>query len=63
MPDVSLSNHGSIFTFRPLTDHARQWIEENVDPDAPWWAGAIAVEPRMAYDLVAGMQADGLVIA
>jgi hypothetical protein len=63
MPDFSLTNHGSIFTFRPLTDAARDWLEENLDEDAPWWAGAVAVEPRYAYDLVAGIQADGLNIA
>jgi hypothetical protein len=63
MPDVTVANHGSIFTFTPHSEAAREWITDNVDDDAPWWAGALAVEPRYARDLAAGMQAAGLEVA
>jgi hypothetical protein len=63
MPDVTIANHGSIFTFTPNTEAAHEWIADNVSDDAPWWAGALAVEARYADDLAAGMDAAGLVIA
>ena len=63
MPDVTIANHGSIFTFTPHSSAAQCWIEDNVSEDAPWWAGALAVEARHARDLAAGMEAAGLVIA
>lgn len=62
MPDVTVTNHGSIFTFRPLTPAAHCWLEDNVSDDAPWWGGALAVEPRYAHALVEGLEAEGLVI-
>jgi hypothetical protein len=31
MADVIVSNHGSVFTFTPLTDAGREWIDENVE--------------------------------
>jgi hypothetical protein len=63
MPDVTIANHGSIFTFTPHSPAAHCWIEDNVDADAPWWGGALAVEARYAPDLAAGMEAEGLEIA
>lgn len=58
--DVAVQNEGSIVLFRPLTRPARQWIEEYVDPEAQWWAGALVVEPRYAGDLTQGMLDAGL---
>lgn len=61
MPDVQITNHYSIFTFLPLTDEAREWIDENVAyEDWQWSGGALAVEPRYAAELASGMQNDGL---
>lgn len=60
--DVEITNHGSIFLFQPLTDSAREWIEENVSEDAQWFGGALAVEHGYAADLAIGMQGDGLVV-
>jgi hypothetical protein len=36
--DVFVSCEGSIFLFTPRTLAAKQWIEENVGPDAQWFA-------------------------
>lgn len=60
--DVRVDNHGSIFLFEPLTPAATNWISENVDEQAQWFAGALAVEHRYAQDLASGMMADGLVV-
>lgn len=54
---------GNLYLFTPLTEVAREWIEENVSDDALYWgASSLVVESRYARDLAAGMQADGLVV-
>jgi hypothetical protein len=42
---------------------AKQWIRENVEPDAIYLGASLAVEHRYAADLAAGMCAVGLVLA
>lgn len=61
--DVFVSCEGSIFLFTPRTLAAKQWIEENVGPDAQWFANALVVEWRYAAELAAGMRVGGLVLA
>lgn len=62
--DVVIENNGSVVLVRPLSDRAFAWIQENVHVEQWQWFGrAVSVEPRYVADLVAGMQADGLVVA
>lgn len=59
--DVSVSNHGTVFLFALLTDHAREWVSENVDTEGwQFLGGSLAVEPRMAWNLAEGMKRAGL---
>jgi hypothetical protein len=60
--DVLVSNQGSIVLFRPMTEDARAWIEENVQSDAQWFGGALAVEHSYVLDLIDGMKGDGLIV-
>lgn len=60
--DARIENHGSIVLVRPLTAAADAWLDDNVGDGAQTFGGAIVVEPRYLYELVAGMQADGLVV-
>jgi hypothetical protein len=62
--DVVVENHGTIFLFRPLSDSAREWIEENVSREGfhPDWP-TLVVERRYAPDLAAGMVDARLVLA
>lgn len=62
MPDFTVENHGSLFTFRPNTAAASAWCEDHIPEDANWWAGAVAVEPRFIEAIVDGASADGLVV-
>ena len=55
VPDVLVSNEGSVFLFRPVSEAAVEWIEENVSEDAQFFGDALAVEARYASDLAAGM--------
>ena len=59
-PDVVVRNEGSLVLLELASEHAREWVEENVQPDAMWWAGCLVCEPRYVADLVAGMEASGL---
>lgn len=59
-PDVQVENHGSLFLFRPLSDFAADWIEENVNGEAQFFGGALVVEPRYAGELAEGMVEAGL---
>lgn len=61
--DVNVEVAGSIVLVFPLTDAARQWIDDHINEDAPRWCGGIAVEPRYAGDLLNGMAEDGLDIS
>ncbi len=62
-PDVIVHNGGSIFQFEPLTEAAKDWIEENVQAESWQFMGSsLCVEHRYAGDLAAGMIADGLVV-
>jgi hypothetical protein len=63
LPDVLVRNEGSIFLFCPLTPAAKQWIDENVQPDAQSFGNALVVEWRYAAELAAAMRDAGLVLA
>jgi hypothetical protein len=58
--DIFVENYGSIFLFRPMTQAAREWIEQNVVGERQWFGEALAVESRYARDLAQGMANDGL---
>lgn len=60
--DCEVSNHGSIFTFLPITQAAKDWLAEFVSGECTWFGPALAVEHRYAYNLAEGMKADGLVL-
>jgi hypothetical protein len=59
--DVTVRNEGTIWLFRPLTDAAKDWINENVG-ESLWWCDSLACEHRYAPDLLGGMQDDGLIV-
>jgi hypothetical protein len=60
LADITIENCGTIFLFQPLTEAARDWIEENVVGETLWFGSALAVEARYAYNLAHGMIHDGL---
>ena len=63
MPDVIVDSYGSVVGLSPMTQAAREWIEENVAAESwQWLGGVLNVESRYAADLVAGMQDDGLIV-
>jgi len=62
-PDVIVDNYGSIVGLAPMTQAARDWIEENVATESwQWLGGVLNVESRYAADLVVGMQEAELIV-
>jgi hypothetical protein len=60
-PDVTVSNHGSLFLVTPFTQDARDWINTNVHAEGWQWLGqSLAVEHRFVAHLVDGMLDAGL---
>ena len=55
-----VENHGSIWLFRPLTDPAMDWVNENLPEDAMWFGDAVAIEHRLIGAIVEGAANDGL---
>lgn len=60
-PDMKIQDEGSIVLFVPLTDFARQWVDENLALESwQWFGDGFAVEHRYADPLRQGMENDGL---
>jgi squalene cyclase len=50
-------------TTQRLTSRGKEWIDENVQPDAQWFGNTLVVEHRYAWGLAQGMKDAGLVLA
>jgi hypothetical protein len=63
MTDFQITDQGSIFLIRPLSEAARQWLDENVVSE-PWqWVqGALCVEVRFVRDLLIEIEEAGFAI-
>ena len=62
-PDVLVENAGTVFTFCPVTNRAKEWFDENVETESWQWFGhALVVEHRFALGLAQGLRDAGLVL-
>jgi len=48
---------------RPMSTPGRDWLEDNVQPDALKLGDAVVCEARYVRDIVLGAQANGLAVA
>ena len=61
--DVRISNQGTMWMFTPLTNTAKEWVEENLDLESWQKMGdSFAVDHRPAAALAEGMQEAGLIV-
>lgn len=61
--DVTVQDHGTIWTFAVESPAAQVWVAENVDlPDYMGTPVAFSADWRMGRDLVEGMRAEGFVV-
>ena len=64
MSDFQIADRGTVFLIRPLHEAARRWLTENVVSEPwQWHDGALAVDHRLARDLVDEIEAAGFTIA
>jgi hypothetical protein len=62
--DFRFTSHGSICLLHPLTDAAREWVEEHIGADngyQPRWP-SVLLEPRYCGAVLAGIADAGLVL-
>lgn len=60
-PDVIVTGGGTTYLFDPITQRAKDWVNDNVHAEPyQFFGGALAVEHRYIGDLVAGARGDGL---
>jgi hypothetical protein len=57
--DYTVQHHGNLCTVRPMTEAAREFLEDCVSDEAQWWCGALVVEPRYLADFVQNLKDDG----
>jgi hypothetical protein len=62
-PDFLVENHNSIFLLRPLSDAARNWVEEHIGQDNGYqpYFPTVVIDHSYISDIVVGIQNDGLV--
>lgn len=61
--DVTMRGYGMDYIFQPVTDFAREWIDQNVDARSwQWLGGILVVDRRYAAGLRADMVDDGLIV-
>jgi hypothetical protein len=58
--DYRFENHGSIWLCTPLTDAAREHLEQHTDDEAQFWGGcrSLVVEPRYVESLQQALEAN-----
>ena len=63
MADFTIEGGGTVYLIRPLSDEARDWLEEHVEiPDYMRLGGAVACEHSYVGPIVEGMLGEGLVL-
>lgn len=60
--DFEFTNHFSIWLCTPLNAAARAHLAAHLSPEAQWFAGGVAVEPRYVTTLVQRLQDDGFCV-
>lgn len=64
MVDLLIRDEGTVVVFRPVSDAARQWIDDNVISEGwQWLGGTLAVDHRYADSIIQGAMLDGLGVA
>jgi hypothetical protein len=64
MSDFQIADHGTVISIRPLSEAARQWLDENVVAEPwQWIQGALCVEARFARDLLLEIEEAGFEIS
>ena len=59
--DVQVDDEGTVFLFTPISQVAKEWVQQHVVLENwQWLGGSFAVDHRFALPLAEGMAQDGL---
>lgn len=62
--DFRVHSHGSIWTFEPVTEAAKDFTATDLDVQGWQWLGPVfGVDHRLASDLVTALEEEGFVLA
>lgn len=60
MTDFLFANHGSVCILTPVSEQAKEWADEHIDPDAQRWCGGVVIEPRYVQPILDGIMEEGM---
>lgn len=59
--DFEVNDEGTIVQIIPVSQTAKDWIDENVESEGWQWLGrALCIDHRYAEDIIDGMLSEGL---
>jgi hypothetical protein len=58
--DFIVTDHGTIALLTPITDAAKQWVEDHLPEDRQTFGDSVVVEPRYLLDILHGINEEGL---
>lgn len=62
-PDFVAENCGSLFMLQPVSDAAKEWVDEHLPEDAQWLGPRVAIDHRCFPPIAEGIVNDGLSLA
>jgi hypothetical protein len=62
LADVEVRDHGTLIGLCANSDAAKEWMTDNLPPDAPRLGSIVYAEPRYADIIIQGMQDDGFTV-
>jgi hypothetical protein len=63
MEDFQISGGGTLYLLHPMSESAKQWVDEHLPKDALTLGEAVAVEHRYISNIVDGILEDGLTVS
>ena len=61
--DFLYQHEGSIGLLYPVTNEARGWIDEHIDPDSQWFSSGLVIEWRYVDPIIEAISNDGLEVS
>ena len=58
--DFRYQHEGSIGLLFPITDGAKDWVDEHISDDAQWFGSGLVIEWRYVDHIIEGIVNDGL---
>lgn len=61
--DFHISDHGSVWLLAPVSKAAKEFVADNIDPGAQWFAGSVVIEWRYVEPIVNAIDDAGLSVS